>query len=102
MADPTPSPEPKSDPRPIRRLGIGLNVFFQLVLALALFLLVNYLSYTHYERRDLTPGKDYSLSDATLNYIHKINKDVKIVLISSGNSDTMKNVRMLAEEYRRA
>ncbi len=92
-----------SPPRaPIRRLQIGLNVFFQVVLTLALFLVINYLSYTHYERRDLTPGKDYSLSDSTLNYVHKINKDVKIILISSGNSDTMKNVRMLAEDYRRA
>ncbi len=42
------------------------------------------------------------LSDSTLNYIHKINKDVRITIISSGNSDTMKNARIVAEEYRRA
>jgi hypothetical protein len=102
MADQPTPPEPKPAPRSIRRWGIGLNVFFQVILALALFLLVNYLSYTHYERRDLTPGRDYSLSDSTLNYIHKINKDVRIILISSGNSEIMRNARMVAEEFRRA
>jgi hypothetical protein len=102
MADQSTPPEAKPVPRPIRRLGISFNVFLQILLALVLFLAINYLSYTHYERRDLTPDKDYSLSDISLNSIRKINKDVKIVLISSGNSEIMSHVRMLAEEYRRA
>src|SRR5580692_3266018 len=101
MADSSP-PSSKPAPRPIRRWGIGFNVLLQVVLSLALFFLANYLSYTHFLRHDLSPDHDYTLSDSTLNYIHKINKDVRIAIISSGNSDTMRNVRIMAEEYRRA
>jgi hypothetical protein len=102
MADQPPTPDSKPTPRPIRRWGIGVNVLLQVVLSLALFLLVNYLSYTHFLRRDLTPGRDYSLSDQSLNYIRKLNKDVHITVIASGASDLMKNTRILVEEYRRA
>jgi gliding motility-associatede transport system auxiliary component len=100
-SSPTP-PASRPAPRPIRRWGIGFNVLFQVILTLALFLLVNYLSYTHYLRRDLTPGHDYTLSESSENFIHKLNKDVRITLICSGSSDTMKNARILVEEYRRA
>ena len=74
------SPEEKPTPRakPLRRWGVGLNVAVQLATAFALFLLVNYASYRHFLRRDLSPSQDYSISDQTENILRKISKDVTI------------------------
>ncbi len=93
---------PKAAPaRPIRRWGIALNVLVQLVLALTLFLLVNYLSYHHYRRFDLSPSRDYSLSEMTVNSLRKLSKDVTLTLIFTRDSDIMNDARTLVEEYRR-
>jgi hypothetical protein len=98
-------PEPSqnaTDARPMHRFGIGVNVLIQITLFVALFGIVNYLSYRHYWRRDLSPSRDYTLSDASLNYIHKLGKDVDITIVFTRESDVMPDVRALVEEYRRA
>lgn len=87
--------------RPMRRSGIALNVLFQLTLTLALFLIVNYLSCRHYRRFDLSPSRDYSLSEMTVNSLRKLSKDVTLTLIFTRDSDIMKDARTLMEEYRR-
>ncbi len=101
MPDATPF-DPKSTPvRPMRRWGIALNVLVQIVLALVLFLIVNFLSYRHYQRFDLSPSHDYSLSEMTVNNLRKLTKDVTITLIFTRDSDIMNEARTLVEEYRR-
>ena len=84
----------------MHRWGIALNVITQIVLSLALFLLVNYLSYRHYSRFDLSPSRDYTLSGTTVNFLHKLTKDVTLTLIFTRDSDIMKDARTLVEEYR--
>lgn len=88
-------------PRPIRRWGIATIAMAQIVLCLALFLIVNFLSYRHYKRFDISPSRDYSLSEMTVNNLRKLTKDVTITLIFTRDSDIMKDARTLAEEYRR-
>ncbi|HSJ04376.1 MAG: Gldg family protein [Verrucomicrobium sp.] len=99
---PSPEPSPPSAPpaRPLRRWGIGLNVLFQLVLLVVLFGVVNYLSFRHYLRVDLSPSKDYTLSETTTSYIKKLSKDVELTLVFSRDSVIMQDMRALAEEYR--
>jgi len=85
----------------MHRWGIALNVLLQLVLVFALFLIVNFASYHHYARRDLSPGLDYSLSNTTTGYLRKLNKDVSLTLIFTRDSDTINDSRALLEEIRR-
>ncbi len=95
-------PENTTAARPMRRLGIGVNVLLQITLFIVLFGIVNYLSYRHYWRKDLSPSRDYTLSEATQNYVHKLGKDVDITIVFTRESDIMPDVRALVEEYRRA
>ena len=84
--DPAPTPEPEASAceagaRPLKRLGIGLNVGLQLLLALVLFSSANYLGFRHFLRFDLTPSEDYTLSESTEGYIRKLGKDVEITVV---------------------
>ncbi|MCE9519603.1 MAG: GldG family protein [Verrucomicrobia bacterium] len=88
-------------PRSLHRWGIGLNALLQLVLLFALFLIVNYASYHHFVLRDLTPSRDYTLSERTTGYLRKLNKDVFLTLIFTRDSDTIHDSRALLEEFRR-
>lgn len=96
---PNPS-DSNSSPRRIHRFGIGVNVFVQLTLFIVLFGIVNYLNYRHYIRRDLTPSRDYTLSEATQNYMRKLSKDVDLTLIFARQSELMQDSRALMEEFR--
>ncbi|MFZ4596262.1 MAG: DUF7088 domain-containing protein [Verrucomicrobiaceae bacterium] len=87
--------------KPFSRAVIGTNVTVQVLLGLALFGLINYLSYRHYARLDLSPDKDFTLSDATLNYMRKLGKDVEITVVFARDSAVMSTVRTMVEEYRR-
>ncbi|RBP47797.1 ABC-type uncharacterized transport system involved in gliding motility auxiliary subunit [Roseimicrobium gellanilyticum] len=105
MASPAPTTESApstSKPKPLRRLSIGVNVLVQLAICLVLFGLVNYLSYRHYWRFDLTPSKDYTLSEATTGYIKELKKDVELTVVFTRDSPIMTDVHTLVEEYRRA
>ena len=98
-----PAPAPAVAPeRPLRRWAIGFNVLVQILLYLVLFGIANYLSYRHYYRKDLTPTHDYTLSDTTLNYLHKLGKDVEISVVFSRSSPVVHDVRTMVEEFRRA
>lgn len=86
--------------KPLKRLGIGLNVGLQLLLGLVLFGIANHLSYRHFVRRDLSPDADYSLTESTVNYLRKLSKDVEITVVFMRDSAIMPDVRALVEEYR--
>lgn len=88
-------------PAAFHRAAIGVNVGLQLLLGVALFGIVNYLSYRHYTRRDLSPGRDYTLSEATVGYVRKLSKDVELTVVFTRDSAIMGDVRSMVEEYRR-
>lgn len=84
----------------MHRFGISVNVFIQLSLFVVLLGIVNYLNYRHYIRRDLTPSRDYTLSETTQNYIRKLSKDVDLTLVFARQSELMQDSRALMEELR--
>jgi hypothetical protein len=83
-----------------RRWGIGLNVFLQVLLILALFFGVNRLSYRYHARLDLSPQQNFTLSSATLNVLDKLSKDVFIANVFARDSKIYGDVQTLIEEYR--
>ena len=83
-----------------RRFGIGVNVLLQLILMLALFVGVNRLNYRYYWRFDLSPTQDFTLSDATRNYVDKLSRDVEIFMVFPRDSQLYGDVQSLLEEYR--
>ncbi len=95
-----PVPEPPK-PRPMSRLGIGFNVAAQLAICLLLFGVVNYLSYRHYWRKDLTPSRDHTLSESTIRYIKKLGKEVELTVVFTRDSAVIQDVRSLVDEFRR-
>lgn len=97
------SPAPAAEapaPKPLKRLGIGVNVGLQVILGVVLFSVVNYLSYRHFVRRDLSPNADYTLSESTIGYLRKLSKDVEITVVFMRDSAIMPDVRALVEEFR--
>ena len=104
MSSPTPIPHDSRPHQPRAmpgRFGIGLNVVLQVVLSLVIFAGVNYLSFRHYVRWDMSPGGQYSLSSSTVNYLHKQTKDVSITVIFPRDSKVYGDMQSLVEEYRR-
>ncbi len=95
------SAEAGAPPREMpKRYGIGLNVLLQVLMALALFVGINRLSYRHYWRWDLSPSQDYTLSAATLNYLSNLSRDVQIYIVFGRDSKVYGEVQSLLEEYR--
>lgn len=83
------------------RVGIGLNVAVQVLLALALFAGVNWLAYHYYKRWDLTTAKHHTLSGMTLTYLRKLGKEVEITLVYPRTAPLYEPARALLEEYQR-
>ena len=57
-------------PRPIKRLGIGLRAVVQIILAFVSLIFICYLAISHYDRRDLTKGGVFTLSETTQNLLN--------------------------------
>ena len=105
MSDSPPDPSaheaspPAAETMP-RRLGIGINVFLQVLLSLALFVGINRLNYRYYSRFDLSPQQTFTLSQATMNYLSKLTRDVEIHIVFARDSKLYGEVQTLLEEYR--
>lgn len=101
-----PAAEPKPQASMPKRWGIGLNVFIQVLLTLALFMGVNRLSYRYHTRWDLSPQQTYTLTSSTLNTLGKLSMDVYIDAVfprdskESGRKSLYGDVQPLLEEYR--
>lgn len=95
-----PEPVPAGTREMPKRYGIGLNVFLQILLALALFVGVNRLNYRYYWRWDLSPSQDYTLSPFTLSYLSTLSRDVQIYSVFGRDSKVYGEVQSLLEEYR--
>ncbi len=63
-----------------RRFGAGFNVFVSAVAALAVLVMVNYLSARHYHRFQWANGAQPPLSPLTLRLLHSLTNDVKVVV----------------------
>jgi len=76
------------------RIIMTLNTGTALLLAAALILMVNYLSYRHYYRTDWSTAKFYRLSAKTVSLLETLDKPVEVtVFFQPGNvlyEDSMK------------
>ena len=88
-----------------RRLVIGANVFVQIVAALALVVMVNWLASRHYLRFDWTKSGYYQLADKTKQMVASLKEpvDVVVFLPPTGNRDYVEkildDVRNLLKEF---
>ena len=96
---PTPSPAPSS-PRRIGRLGIGFNVFMQLVLVVGLVGLANWLAFRHYKRFDYSRDRKFALSERTKQFLGGLDKPVRMTLFMAANAPLRGDVSDLMAEYK--
>jgi ABC-2 type transport system permease protein len=94
-------PDSTATPRPIRRFSIATNVTIQLLVAMLLLGIVNYLSYRHYVRWDLTRERRFTLSEQAQAYLQSLRGKIQVVAAFPRGSDEEAEVRALLEEYRR-
>lgn len=83
------------------RFGIGFNVLLQVVLAIAICVGVNYLSFHSYGRWDLSPSGGFTLSSSTESFLRKQSKEIEITVLLSRGSKLYSEVQSLTDEYRR-
>ena len=106
----TDQPEPVLEPAPaatpgkqrsaeIRRVNIGVHVAAQIALATLLFVLVNYLSYRHYGRRDLTDDQRYSVDEDTVRFLNGLDQDVEITMAFARGSRIYPQLSALLDQY---
>ena len=90
-----------SHPKVIRisRFQIGLNVLLQLVVVAAIVAMVNYLSFRHFKRWDLSRDQKYALSSQTKNLLANLKKPVRAVIFFSGGTEIGPDVGALLREY---
>lgn len=72
------------------------------VLVLALVAMVNWLSYRHYWRWDLTRAKVYSLSEKTVNVLKAVKEPVRAVVFMTGTTPLFDQVKELLNRYQAA
>ena len=96
----TDAPLPKV-PR-IQRLRIGVNVFVQLLLLLALFGLANYLASRHFKQWDYTFDRKFTLAPSTVDYLKKVTVPIKVTALTVRGSEAEKDLSALLNQYKEA
>ena len=88
-------------PRPIRRTSIATNVALQMLAGLMLLGVVNYLSFRHFRRWDLTRDQQYTLTPQTESFLKAMRGKTEIVAVFPKGGEEEKEIRALLEEYKR-
>src|SRR5580700_6787417 len=106
MANNSPEAKPKKTPR-IHRFAIGINVLIQIVLVVFCLMIVNYISFKHFKRWDLSMNQKYALSDQTKQMLANLQKPLKIYEFFSPDprvpgGDVFPDVESLLAEYQYA
>jgi glutaredoxin-related protein len=84
-----------------RRFKYGFNVTITIIVALAIVVILNIISYRRlaHMRLDMTATRIYSLSDQTRKLLGKLDKDVQIVTLISRNAEEINKAKDLITEY---
>ncbi|HEY8239868.1 MAG TPA: Gldg family protein, partial [Kiritimatiellia bacterium] len=82
-----------------RRAAMGMNIGAALALAAALTVMINYLSYRHYQRFDWSRSKYYSLSDKTKGLLASLTGRVDVVVFFQPGQKVYEDVDYLLKEY---
>jgi hypothetical protein len=65
------------------RTGIKISIGLQCLAVAIIYLLANYLGFTHYERRDYSRSQKFSLADQTKIVLKEFKKPLNIIIVSS-------------------
>lgn len=95
----TSNPETQPKVVTIQRFQIGLNVLIQLLVFAGIVAMVNYLSFRHFKRWDLSRDQKYALTSQTKSLLKSLKKPVKAVIFFSGGSEIAPDVNALLREY---
>lgn len=82
-----------------RRGIIGINVLSQLLLATAILVAVNYLSFRFYERRDYSNDAKFTLAEQTKRAIEDARGKLRFILFYSAASPSYASLEALLKEY---
>ena len=85
--------------RKIRRKAIGANVAAVCVVAASITLMINYLSYRHYQRFDWTKSSYYSLSEKTVKVLNDLTVPIKVYVFYPPFNRTFDDIRELLNRY---
>ena len=86
-------------PRKIQRLQIGLNLLAQLVLIFFLLAAVNWYSFRHYKRWDVSRDQKYALSDKTKRFLDTIKGKMRVTVFFLPDAAIAGDVQSLLTEY---
>ncbi|MEM9478235.1 MAG: Gldg family protein [Verrucomicrobiota bacterium] len=92
--------EQKAVPRGLSRLPIAGHVVTQIILAIILFGTVNYLSFRHFNRGDLSANKKYTISVETESFLASVDRPVTVTMSFLNNSVIRDNLKALLDRYR--
>jgi len=81
------------------RLASGLNAAAALALAAALVVMLNYLSFRHYARRDVSRSHFYSLSDKTRALLASLTNRIDVTVFYQQDNAAYEDVDNLLREY---
>ncbi len=104
MADKT-IPNPMPPPLRKRRFAIGLNVLVQIVAALALVVMANWLVTRHYSRFDVTKSGYYRLSEKTRQVLANLKEPVQAIVYlpprasSDSGEKILEDIRHQLQEF---
>lgn len=66
-----------------QRTGIKVSISLQIAAVLVIYVLVNYLGFVHYERRDFSRSQKFSLAGQTRSVLKECKKPLEIIVVSS-------------------
>jgi hypothetical protein len=86
----------------IKRFQISVNVLVQILAALLIVVMVNYLAFNHYKRWDFSRSKKYALAEQTKRVLANLKKPARVIVFFSPAFDIYADVDNLLKEYQYA
>jgi len=94
-----PSFKPNVDVATRRKLIFGSTLGAAALLVLAMVVIVNYLSFRHYQRWDWTKSHLYTLSEKSLSILKGLDRDVSVIVFMDDQTPVFQPTRELLERY---
>ncbi|MDD2237787.1 MAG: GldG family protein [Kiritimatiellae bacterium] len=82
-----------------RRWALGLNAGGAVMLSLVLLVMVNYLSFRHYRRWDVSQNRFYALSEKTIQLLNTVSNPLSVTVFFQSNQDVYQDLKNLLQEY---
>jgi len=86
----------------VREIGNSWHIPARIAAALLLFVLVNVVSFRHYERSDLSENGRFTLSGVTRSLAGGLKQEVDLIAMFLPSSEIASDVQTLIDEYRKA